>query len=440
MVQDERSTLLEKPTNHGDGCKALHLLAFAVAACLGVLGGAAILEMWKPSSKPMDQTPSKQLLENKVVKAEQERDELLKKQDLFVSKARKAEQEHDEVLKKLQSFSKETVNAEQERDELLKKQEIFESKARKAEKERDELLKKLQSFSKETGGSSNLRKSNVPSMPETLCTEFPKPRLAVCFHGSARSFPHALVHRSQKANLIDALGASVTTFVHMKRKDARSDESPENGGLFNEVPEDKIRAAAQYLGVTEKRMRILDGPTIPLPKCPAGVQDPRVKKSYLYSLAGQLEHRHGCMQLIEEEEARTGQSFDAVLTVRADLTFYLPMRPYCMYNFHESRRFWDWLYIVPRQAADQYFFEPWDRFFNCKQGLPDGEIIEKWVFNDASLAEDPNLPVMVTRQDRRDMPNNICSRIVLPGAMKNDPQGVSLCRPMIYGNPFNVQK
>lgn len=290
------------------------------------------------------------------------------------------------------------------------------------------------------------------SVAQMLCSGFSTPQVAVCLHGAARSFPHPLVHLSQKENLVEALGADTTTFIHLTRKDARADTREGKGGLFEEASREEIQAAAQELGVPAERMRILDGPNAPLPECESyqrhfqkkPAKNERGTVDYLYSLAGQLTHREGCMKLIREEEAQTNRSFDMVILARADLTVYQAMRPFCMYNTSIPRRFWDWMYMAPRADAIALFTNPHDQFYACQNTLnPLGSVEEfldsAWKVGKVSPVSDESLPVMLTRLDKKNMPNvNICTRFKNRGALDADPGPEKLCRAMTYRNRFNA--
>mmetsp|Transcript_95414 Transcript_95414/g.172159 ORF Transcript_95414/g.172159 Transcript_95414/m.172159 type:complete len:320 (+) Transcript_95414:78-1037(+) len=287
-------------------------------------------------------------------------------------------------------------------------------------------------------------------VPAMLCSKFTRPKVAICLHGAARSFPHLLVFSSLKRNLIEALGASTTSFLHVILKDARADPRPQFGGLFPDRAADQIEHAARHLGIAKSRTQILEGPNAPLPSCPnyeRAIALRRAEKTnylrsmeYLYSLAGQLSHHEGCMNLIRQEEDRRNSTFHEVILARADLTVYNPLPPYCMFEHTKPRRLWDWYYHVPREQADRIFSEPYQQFYRCRQNLGMNQTVEnyrhRWLRH---VAEDNSLPFLVTRLDQSDMPNNLCSMFALPSASSGldrvDP--LALCGPMTYQNPFN---
>jgi len=284
-----------------------------------------------------------------------------------------------------------------------------------------------------------------PHIAEMLCSSFTRPKVAMCFHGAARSFPNTLIHTSMKQNLVDALGADSTVFLHLTRKDARGDTRDSFGGTFPDPSQEDINAAANVLGVPAAQMKILEGPNMELPACPnfnANYEERRKSTDhvnsmgYLYSLAGQISHREGCMQLIREHEKRTNTKFDAVILSRADLTFYNAMPPYCTMDLKRTRRYWDWFYAAPREVADALFSEPYQRFYGCKQSLEIGAAIESYVFaNGGNPGEDGNLPILLTRLDQRNMPNNVCNRF--HSQYDHEVKAGTLCGPMTFKNAFN---
>ena len=63
------------------------------------------------------------------------------------------------------------------------------------------------------------------STANLVCADYPRPRVAVCLAGAARTLTLPLVHRTIRANLIEAFGGSPTVFAVVKLQDVRNDES-----------------------------------------------------------------------------------------------------------------------------------------------------------------------------------------------------------------------
>lgn len=92
-----------------------------------------------------------------------------------------------------------------------------------------------------------------------VCGDRP-PRLAVCFGGLARTFGRALVHRSLKGHLIDALGARATVFAVLRLEDRRGIDHYQRTDLSGVVPasERDVRAALTALGAAEANVRLCE--------------------------------------------------------------------------------------------------------------------------------------------------------------------------------------
>lgn len=286
-----------------------------------------------------------------------------------------------------------------------------------------------------------------------VCSSFAAPRVAMCFHGSARSFPHRSIHRSLRANVIDAFGAAHTTvFLNTKRIDARGDPRASQGRIFDEVSREDIVAAAKHLGVRDEHIRIEDGPNVELPNCSnyetengKRTQTGNVQRTqaHYFSLAGQVLARKICMDMIETEENRTGKAFDFVILSRVDLTAYAPLKPFCTYNLRSARRVgYDWFIMASREKAAALAKDPYDAFYGCKRNLhlgQDAPIYFKAYFDAQSSPEVFDLPVLVTRLNKPHMPNAMFCEPYFSnvGAIRQDPPKNKLCPLMTWQNKFN---
>lgn len=299
----------------------------------------------------------------------------------------------------------------------------------------------------------------------------------MCLHGGARSFTSRLVHSTQRQHIIDALGANVTTFLHVTRKDAPYANHKSAPRAVTTTAQ--LYEAASVVGITNENVHIHEGPSFDLPKCPAYAADYTSRKladacyyerdvnacnavkhsnfaarysayptttltRYAQSLAGQLSHRRGCMELIEADETRSGKLYDSVLLMRADLAVWMPFRPHCMYNLKVARRKQDWLYWVSRHKAAAYFHDPWHVFYGCKKPFPQGLAIEYYpqkFLDGANIANDAALPVILTRVPdafRFDSSVDLCTYPVIHfathGHLNADPGPHELCLPMTFEN------
>lgn len=288
---------------------------------------------------------------------------------------------------------------------------------------------------------------------QMMCADFERPRtIAVCLHGSARAFPHRLVHQSMKENLFgDSFGADMTPFLHVMRTDARGDTAGD-GDVFPNWSESQIKAAAQVLNIADEDIKIFNGPDMPLPTCSEfkdnfeerekyeanGAKNHAKYLTYAKSLAGQLSHRKGCMDLIDAKETKTGSRFDVVILSRADLTYYLPLRPYCFYDLKAGRRFRDWFFMVSRDKATKLFVDPYNDFYGCKKPFKIGELVEGYDnYFILHPKEDVSLPVLVTRKPGAH--HSLCGiSFSLESSYFSAEELADLCRnKLIDGNPFN---
>lgn len=81
-----------------------------------------------------------------------------------------------------------------------------------------------------------------------MCSNTPRPKVAVCIAGTARTFTKTPVHRSIQTNLIEAFGGDVTIFAAIKTRDLRGDGGQGYNGLIHSNDAD-VRATLTRLGV-----------------------------------------------------------------------------------------------------------------------------------------------------------------------------------------------
>eukprot|EP00658_Telonema_sp_P-2_P079157 TRINITY_DN757_c0_g1_i9.p1 TRINITY_DN757_c0_g1~~TRINITY_DN757_c0_g1_i9.p1 ORF type:complete len:325 (+),score=32.71 TRINITY_DN757_c0_g1_i9:137-1111(+) len=233
------------------------------------------------------------------------------------------------------------------------------------------------------------------SVSGLLCASSPltRPRVAVCVSGMARTFSNLLEHRSLKGNMIEALGASVTSFAFLKTDDKRSDIHA------GEIEYDRslVLAAAQYIGASGSRLRVTNQSYNPLPACPNypirtgnnledRINSPEFEQSHL----GQLNNKYQCYQMIVEYERQTKSRFDFVLVTRPDITWYAPLAPWCinpLTNLSIPRaqspiiHLTDWITWIPRQHVANFLSEPYKAYHNCSRPLALDETMEAWMIS-----------------------------------------------------------
>jgi hypothetical protein len=146
-----------------------------------------------------------------------------------------------------------------------------------------------------------------------ICSSFPRPRVALCFAGSARTFEQPAVYRSIKTNLIDAFAGTPTTFAVLKLEDSRLNTitALDQIQLQNEVvntSEARVRIALSHLGVRQQQ-RLVTSKVLPGTRSqscgrPVFARTPGTNRNNYDSAMTQLNNRQACHRLIEAEERR----------------------------------------------------------------------------------------------------------------------------------------
>jgi hypothetical protein len=239
------------------------------------------------------------------------------------------------------------------------------------------------------------------SAANLICHEYPRPSVALCLSGSARTFIQPAVHRSIRVNVIDAFGGDLTLFAAIRKDDARGDATlPRAASVHTTVSE--VEAVLALMGAERQNVRIAGGVRHDreTPSChmQSIERDGERGPDLLESLAGQLDGRAACMGLIERSERRLRGRFNFIIAMRPDMAWPLPVRPYCFWDLTKSIRKWDWVYMGPRDHADVWLKLAAEDFFSCKrvhQGIP-----EEWhghYFHQVASQEAEDLSAMIVR-------------------------------------------
>ena len=219
---------------------------------------------------------------------------------------------------------------------------------------------------------------------DLVCASYqPRPTVAVCLSGHARTLVQPLVYRTIKGHLVDAFGGDATVVADLKLRD----ESGEGPLAHVDADEARVRHALAHIGVADRDTIIrATGPPDTVPPCNATTgmvrfspttpqKDERgimvwpthmgSSRAY-YSLLGQLRNRAHCHALIERAEAsRGGGRFDVVMVSRPDLVWSFPVRPYCLWNLSQPLRKHDWFYFLPRREMDAALQRPLETMLGC---------------------------------------------------------------------------
>ena len=221
---------------------------------------------------------------------------------------------------------------------------------------------------------------------DLVCASYqPRPTVAVCLSGHARTLVQPLVYRTIKGHLVDAFGGDATVVADLKLRD----ESGEGPLAHVDADEARVRHALAHIGVADRDTIIrATGPPDTVPPCNATTgmvrfspttpqKDERgimvwpthmgSSRAY-YSLLGQLRNRANCHALIERAEAsRGGGRFDVVMVSRPDLVWSFPVRPYCLWNLSQPLRKHDWFYFLPRREMDAALQRPLETMLGCSR-------------------------------------------------------------------------
>ena len=290
------------------------------------------------------------------------------------------------------------------------------------------------------------RRCNDDSIASMLCSPSgPAPSIALCLAGAARTFQNKLVHRSLKENVIERLGAPVTTFAFLKLSDGRGDSRPGFNGSI-EATRIGVSRALALLGVTRLQLKNTSYNAPPLcsnyPTYRTRIECPNCHvdgAAHQQSLLGQLEGRAMCYQMISEYERRRDHTFDSVLVVRPDLTWYDSVAPWCRHRL--PKRVFDWVFWLPRAEAAQQLWAPWEEHYSCKTPPVIGSNVESFVKKYTGLMNyttgQRSLPALITRIAEPGFPSSMertCTKRIVA-----DP-GLNHCHQETSGNICNARR
>lgn len=244
-----------------------------------------------------------------------------------------------------------------------------------------------------------------------MCSNTPRPKVAVCIAGAARTFAKAPVHRSIQTNLIEAFGGDVTIFAAIKTDDVRGDLAPQFNGTI-QSDDAVVRAALIRIGAKPENTILGAGSypdEKPSPKCAIKVLGNGSGSSL--SLNGQVNAKVACNNLMTKAEQRMSTTFDFVILTRPDMSWSLAVRPYCMWDLKKMYNKKDWHYMFPRQEARRMLEELPNKYFGCTE-LKDMFYPETYQTNFVQPSSDwggsAGLSGIVTRQNKDNMPHNLC--------------------------------
>ena len=309
----------------------------------------------------------------------------------------------------------------------------------------------------------------------------PAPKVAVALGGGARTFSHALVSESIKANLIGgSSGARVDVFAYLKLQDVRGEN---NKAAAAPAKREQVERALRRLGVAAQDYVIASGTTPEPPACNASqgyrpfvdkAPTPgqgKQTKANRDSFAAQVTTKKLCYDLIVRREERQGWRYDYVLLARPDLTWWKPVAPWCLWlNSHlpdgaptkgpmrydrsggvqlkpvVGFSMGDHALVVPRAHATRFFHEPYVAYYGCRAPFGPGQMVESWMHTHGHMDElvdsDTFLPVTLTRSQSAGTVHlqgncNTNGRLRITASVV-DRQ--SMCNALFATNPSNADR
>lgn len=303
------------------------------------------------------------------------------------------------------------------------------------------------------------------SIPDLVCSFYlPRPKVAMCLGGAARTFSNHVVYRTIKANLIDAFGADATVFAYLKLRDERGSVLEDgvttsravHTGDTTDAELFSVLAALRHVGVAEERAIIVPGNySAPYPSCPnyrlahngTGVKD---SPAYLASLLGQIEARRRCYDLVAAHERRHGMAFDSVVFLRPDLAWPFAVPPWCAHNFLINRKKQDWVWWLMRADAELALAKPHADMYGCARELARGQTVESYFYatlpklfwTPGGRGDHPQLSGHLVRAPSRTMGATMCKQFLVPGNFPSCVRDEALprgwnCNEILHGNPYN---
>lgn len=240
------------------------------------------------------------------------------------------------------------------------------------------------------------------------------PKVAWCVAGGSRTLVQPAVARSIRTNLFDAFGARGTVFALLKTTD--NTDKLDWGVRPKDNSAEELRALLRVLGAAPSDVRFVSPSEEPSPNAgckllPEWFGTAGRKRgiktwinSHLPGTLGQLSSWRKCFEMVEKEEAASGEQFDLVAKVRPDTLWFTSVMPWCAFISTDNVKangYWgdylnktgqgggkassaivdyppDQFFILPRALAPTVF-ALLDEYNSCPEGhINAGYSIEEW--------------------------------------------------------------
>ena len=104
-----------------------------------------------------------------------------------------------------------------------------------------------------------------------------------------------------------------------------------------------------------------------------------------------------------------------------------------------GKALWDWVYWIPRAAAQTQLWTPRQRHYECQAKLKRSSRIEDWEMDWTEIAksrdQEATIPAILTRYPKTGMPNNFCNKMRAHELVLEDKSPE--CTQMSYGSVCN---
>lgn len=140
-----------------------------------------------------------------------------------------------------------------------------------------------------------------------------------------------------------------------------------------------MAAALSYIGAESRNVAIQNATGAALGTCPGRQPYDSTARGQVASLAGQLDSRRRAYEMVVAEEGRTNIRFSHVLYTRPDLSWPMPMWPYCLgFDLGRAMRKHDWVWLLPREPDARLALRDLPAsFFACERS---GDAVERFMF------------------------------------------------------------
>lgn len=296
--------------------------------------------------------------------------------------------------------------------------------------------------------------SELTNIANMVCSEFTKPKIAICIAGAVRTFVRPLLHRTIRTYLVEAVGGDTDVFLYLKTQDMRGDSSKYYGATMKPAEDALLQTAIDFVRpvnykIENQTMYYAVNPKVRLPNLVSEGN----KTHFLQAVLGNLHNCRECWHMILEQEAKMHQRYDFVIRTRPDVSWYLPAQPYCFWSAYISKpgelishntifTTRDWVFFMKRDLAEKYMDGILRHYEACQDCFYNETIAETLIPSllreqGVMIQEDKRQACMLVRPDEAHFPNNMCEQQFRYDLVNLDPNDRELCAKVTYKNQHN---